>query len=419
MTISLDLLNPKLKRLKKKNELLKIRKKFNDELLWANRDKLEKEIINFKEIIKHLKTNIDRIKKKKNYFDAEILVLNKKIIKKQQNINVLSEKIGELNYKRQELISKIQSWQKSKLVAKQELDNLSKKIVEIEKIINNSQKQKESLESEIKLIKQEDKKEEQHIDKLIKEQDHLAKKIKQNSLLLEEYNKIHSERKKKINTIQVNDNTIKDFNTEINQLFQSFKDIEHKLEKNKWFLENPSRDLLKRLDRELSKASLKIFEINSEIKKLEIEKSKKMQKLKILQASLRERRVILPSNITVLKEEIVRRGLKVKGPIIDFLKYGDNLSYAIESVLGEKLLYSFVANDWDTLNLLKRLKDKYRAYCNIYLPKKIGIIPLVNISANGVIGYLADLIKILNDDIEIKKVIYSKVFGDRIKNWYF
>ncbi|KKN18447.1 hypothetical protein LCGC14_0955560, partial [marine sediment metagenome] len=188
-----------------------------------------------------------------------------------------------------------------------------------------------------------------------------------------------------------------------------FKDIEHKLEKNKWFLENPSKDLLKQLDRDLSKTSLKIFEIDSEVKKLEIEKSKKLRKLKILQASLRERRVILPSNINVLKEEINTRGLKVKGPIIDYLKYADELSYAIESVLGEKLLYSFVAKDWDTLNLLKRLKEKYRAYCNIYLPKNLNIKPMVKISGSGILGYLADLIKIIDDDIDIKKVIYSIV----------
>ncbi|MFX1314763.1 MAG: hypothetical protein ACFE9T_02795, partial [Promethearchaeota archaeon] len=131
---------------------------------------------------------------------------------------------------------------------------------------------------------------------------------------------------------------------------------------------------------------------------------------KILQVSLRERRVILPSNISILKDEIIKRDLKVKGPIIDYLKYKDELSYAIESVLGEKLLYSFIANDWDTLNLLKRLKNKYNAFCNIYVPKEnITIHPLPKIYANGIIGYLAELIEIIDDEIDIKKVIYSKV----------
>ncbi|MFX0105552.1 MAG: hypothetical protein ACFE75_08680, partial [Candidatus Hodarchaeota archaeon] len=256
------------------------------------------------------------------------------------------------------------------------------------------------------------------IDQLITEQDHLIKKINQNKALLDKYNQINLEKKKSLAKIQENENSIKAHNNEINQLFQSFKDIEHKLEKNKWFLENPSKDLLIQLDRELKRISVKIFEINSEIKQLEIFISKKFKKLKVLQASLRERRVVLPSTISILKDEINKRDLKVKGPIIDYLKYEDQLSYAIESVLGEKLLYSFVAKDWDTLNLLKRLKEKYRAYCNIYLPKNVSVKPMMRISASGVLGYLAELIEIINDDIDIKKVIYSKVKNCLVVNDY-
>ena len=409
LNISLELLNPKLERLKQKKKLLDIKKKFTDELLWANRDKLEKDIINIEEIVKNVRSVLEGMKKKKETSDKEIGALFNKISDKQQNINKLSKQLGELSYKKQDLIEKIQNWQKDKIQAKQELDTLSNKINEIQKIINNYENQKVSLENEIKIIKTESKNEGLQIDKLITEQNQLIKKIKQNKVLLDKYDQINSEKKERLTKIQGNEQSIKAYNNEINQLFQSFKDIEHKLEKNKWFLDNPSKDLLIQLDRELKKTSFKVYEIDSELKKLEIEISKKFKKLKVLQASLRERRVVLPSNITILKDEINKRGLKVKGPIIDYLKYEDELSYAIESVLGEKLLYSFVANDWDTLNLLKRLKDKYGAYCNIYLPKNINVKPMIKISANGILGYLAELIEIVNGDIDIKKVIYSKV----------
>ena len=409
LNISLELLNPKLERLKHKNKLLDIKKKFTDELLWANRDKLEKEIINIEEIVKNVRLVLEGMKKKKETSDKEINTLSNKISDKQQNINKLSKQLGELSYKKQDLIEKIQNWQKDKVQTKQELDTLSNKINEIQKIINNYEKQKVSLENEIKIIKTESKNEGLQIDKLITEQNLLTKKIKQNKVLLDKYDQINSEKKGRLEKIQGNEKSIKAYNNEINQLFQSFKDIDHKLEKNKWFLDNPSKDLLIQLDRELKKTSFKVYEIDSELKKLEIEISKKFKKLKVLQASLRERRVVLPSNITILKDEINKRGLKVKGPIIDYLKYEDELSYAIESVLGEKLLYSFVANDWDTLNLLKRLKDKYGAYCNIYLPKNINVKPMIKVSANGILGYLAELIEIVNEDIDIKKVIYSKV----------
>jgi len=45
LNINLDLLTPQLKRLTEKNKLLDIRKKYTDELLWANKGELQKEIV--------------------------------------------------------------------------------------------------------------------------------------------------------------------------------------------------------------------------------------------------------------------------------------------------------------------------------------------------------------------------------------
>jgi len=409
LNFSLELLTPKLERLKQKNRLLEIRQKFNDELLWANRDKLQNEIIVIEDYITNLKSVIDGIKKKREKHDKEINKVVTEILVKEEDQNALSEKYGELKYKKQDLIDKIQNWQKEKINTKKELDELSQEIDGFEKVLNNLEIQKKSLDNELKIVKGELKRRDLKIEKLIKEQNQLIKKVKQNQILIDEYNKISTEKDHRFKEIEKNKNVIKSVNNEINQLFQSYKDIEHKLEKNKWFLENPSKNLLYQLDEKLKNIYEKLFEIDSEIKKQEFEKSKRINKLRVLQTSLRERRVILPSNISILREEINKRELLVKGPIIDFLKYDDELSYAIESVLGEKLLYSFVAKDWDTLNLLNKLKEKYRAYCNIYLSKSLDVTRMSKISADGVIGYLSDLIKIVNNDLDIKKVIYSKV----------
>ncbi|GAG91760.1 unnamed protein product, partial [marine sediment metagenome] len=173
LNISLELLNPKIERLKKKNKLLDIKKKFNDELLWANRDKLEKEIITFEEIVKNVKLVLEGIKKKKESSDKEINALSNKISSKEHNINKLSKQLGELGYKKQDLIAKIQNWQKDKILAKQELDSLSNKIDEIQKLVNNFEQQKSSLENEIKVIKTESRNAGLQIDKLITEQNQL------------------------------------------------------------------------------------------------------------------------------------------------------------------------------------------------------------------------------------------------------
>ena len=124
------------------------------------------------------------------------------------------------------------------------------------------------------------------------------------------------------------------------------KDIDHKLSKNKWFLENPSEDLLKQLDINLKKVTVELLKFEAEIERIEYDKSKKIREFKRTQTALRERKIVLSPNINILKEEISKRELldRVKGPIIEYLKYDDKLSYAIESVFGERLLNIFVTS---------------------------------------------------------------------------
>ena len=409
LNINLELLRPKLERLEQKKQLLKKREKFHDELLWANRKKLQKEIEKLEEEIVKVRVNVDILSHENKKYDKEIEEIQGKISEIELKVNQLSEKLGELNYKKQDLIKRIQNWQKDKIKAKQELDDLAIRIKKEEKDLKNVEGQKKTLKSENTEIKKEKSKFDKKFDDLLKEQEELTKKIDKNEEFLKKYNHLGIEKKEKLKKIQEHEKLIKDYNLEITQLFQSFKDIDHKLETNKWFLENPSKDLLKQLDIDLKKTSDKIYSLEAQVDQAERERAKKLRKIKPLQASLRERKVILPTNITILKDEIQKRDLGVKGPIIEFLKYDDTLSYAIESVLGEKLLYSFVADNWDTLDLLKRLKNKFNAYCNIYVPKKNKVSPLMKITASGVIGYLSELIKVTDDDPDIKKVIYSKV----------
>ncbi len=294
---------------------------------------------------------------------------------------------------------------------KQELETLEVNVAEKQKVVDNYNSQKTTLDKELKLINEERTRIEKIVLALKKEYQQLEQRIKENEKFLNEYNLLDTEKKAKLKEIQENEKYIKVINDEINQLFQSFKDIEHKLDKNKWFLEDPTPNLIKKLDKERMQISSKLSELEEKLKQTESERDKKYRKLKQLQSSLSERRVILPSNITFLKEEIKKiPSLKnVKGPIIDYLKYDDKLSYAIESVLGDYLLYSFLADNWETFNLLKILKKKAHAYCNIYLPKNIKINPYPNIVAKGILGYLVDLIKIIGNDLDIKKVLYSKI----------
>ena len=411
LNFTLDLLTPKLERLDEKNKLLDVRNKYTDELLWANKDLLQKDIENLELTFKESQNKIGSITKEVEKYRSLILEKEQIIIEVDGNLIAFSKKIGELEYKKKELVNEIDAWQKDKIIAKQELDDLSAKVSEIEGLVKRIDTQKRKFEDEIKIVKRNKHSLKTSIDNLIKEQNDLVRTIKENEEFLEKYNILISEKDGYIRNIQENERIIESTNKDINDLFQSLMDIDHKLEKNKWFLENPSNNLLKQLDTELKKFTVNLLNLGAEIERLEYDNSKRLQKFKVLQTALRERKIVLSPNINVLKEEIKKRELddRVIGPIIEYLKYDDELSYAIESVLGERLLNSFIASDWDTLNLLERLKKKYNAYCNFYIPKKVNITPFPKISATGVIGYLAELIKIINDDVNIQKVIYSKV----------
>lgn len=411
LNISLDLLQPKLERLEEKHKLLKIKKNFEDELLWANRKKLSEEIKYLERDFSKLKIDIDEIKSKKDKIDQDVKKFENLLSETDKSINLSQENLGKNKEKRKNLIDKIQKWHAEEIKIKQELDDLTEKNNKEKKKLDNFTNQKKSIDNEIQLIKDKLNTLESNIEILIKEQTKLLKKIKQNKEFIDEYNQIISEKETKQNHLQKNKKDINIISDEINQLFQSFKDIEHKLEKNKWFLENPTISLLKQLDYDLSKINSSQYQFKTKKEQLEREKFKKFNNLKLLQESLRKRKIIYPSrsNIEILKDEIKKRDLKVKGPIIEFLKYEDNLSYAIESVLGERLLYSFVAQNWETMSLLKRLREKFNTFSNIYVPKNVNISKYPNVTAKGVIGYLAELIKIVGNDQDIKKVIYSKI----------
>ncbi len=416
LNTSMDSLKPKLERLEKKKELLKRKSKLEDELLWANRQKLLLEIVDLTEEVKKLDSLIHKNKQNQEINFKEIQKISLTVNNIEDTINDLSKELGENNYKKEDITKKIKKWQNEKIQLKQELDDIFDEIKNLKKQVKNHNKQQEKIQADINYINSEKNKIEEEIENLFKEQKELLEKIEENKVFLDEYNGIISERENLKKRIEDSELLIKDIESQIDQLFQSYKDINHKLEKNRWFLENPTKDILHEFDFKLNKVTAELFTLEEEIKRLEIKRTSGLNQFRHLQNSLNNRRLVLPTEINILKDDIKKRSLDVIGPIINHIKYDDSLSYAIESILGEKLLYSFVAKDWETLDLLKRLKDKYHAYCHIYVPKKENIQPLMDFEADGVLGYLADLIK--TNDINIKKVIYSKVKNCLVVNDY-
>ena len=110
LNFNLDLLTPKLERLEEKNKLLDVRTKYTDELLWANKDILQKDIENLELSFKESQNTIDSIIKDAEKYRNLILEKEKIVIEVDDNLNALSKKIGELEYKKKELVNKINAW---------------------------------------------------------------------------------------------------------------------------------------------------------------------------------------------------------------------------------------------------------------------------------------------------------------------
>jgi len=406
---TLENILPKLKRLDKKQILIKTKKQLQDELLWANRKEILLIISRFENQLGSLKSKIKGFKKK--IIDSENLLhqIQININGLETEINSDSEEIGRLSYFESDLLKKVQTWETEKLSKKQEIETIKKQIKakdnEIVKL-NTEEIESEKILEEFEARQTDIKKQ---INELIQEQNLLSSKIIRNEEKYQNYERLLLQESHYKSKIEEKDGLIKDLTSDANDIFQSLQDIEEKFKKNEWFLKSPSKELLRSFDKQISIISDEIFDKESKMNKLVNRKSKKLESLRKAQQSFDKCKVIIPTNIIILKEEIQKQHLKVKGPIIDYLKYNDELSYAIESIMGEKVLFGFIASDWQTFSQLKVLKDRLNAFCNLYLPKKNLISPLREIDFPGIIGYLSELIEVINNDLDIRKVLYSKV----------
>jgi chromosome segregation ATPase len=385
LNISLDTLIPKLKKLEIKKKLIKSKEELNDELLWANREKLVLVIVNLREELSKLNADINDMKENINQNQSKLKDYQGQVERINSEVNQNSVRIGKLNNTKENLTNNIENWKEEKVKQKIEIEDLKKRISNFQSQNNKMEKKQNQIKKEISKLYKEKSELIANIDQLILEQSNLNKKLKENSQWFNEYENYVSEKVVLENKIKFNETEIEDLNRDMNDVFQSLQDIENSFQENQWFLENPSNEIIQEIEDEIQKLSEDRFNNQSRLKQLELETSKLSRNLSNLKLSNKERRIILPSNVMVLKEEIKKKRLNVKGPIIDYLKYDDNLSYAIESVLGERLLYSFIASDWKTLSIIKNLKNKYNAYCNIYLPKKNTITPLKKIEVPGAI----------------------------------
>ncbi len=406
----LKLLDPKLKRLEDKRILLKDKKSLTDELLWANREKLEKEIYILEENIKKIAIIINDLQKQLEDFTTQINEITEKIGTIEKNSEILSENIGKIRGRISELEKIIQQWKMEQQRIKERLEELEQNKNKLKGKLDNNKAKGNKISEELKLSRKNIKILDSAISNILKEQNELLEKVSIHKDFLERFKKTKAELSKKQDELIQNTQKITEINDEIDIIFAELRDVKHQFEQNKWFLKNKDENLQEKLINQRNNLDNEIHDLKEQLREIRKDYDKRVNAYKRLNYSIREKRVFLPQNVITLKEEIYNRNLNAKGPIIELLQYDDKLGFAIESVLGKKVLFSFIAGDWNTFILLKKLKDSYNVYCNIYIPKEENIRQFSKYEKiDGVLGYLAELIKIKGNDEDVRKLIYSKV----------
>ena len=406
----LKLLGPKLKRLEDKRILLKDKKSLIDELLWANREKIEKEIYILEENIKKIAIIINDLQKQLEDFTTQINEITEKIEKIEKNSEKLYENIGKIKGRISELEKIIQQWKIKQQRIKVRLEELEQNKNKLKGKLDNNKAKGNKISEELKLTRKNIKILDSAISNILKEQNELLEKVSIHKDFLERFKKTKAELSKKQDELIQNTQKITEINDEIDIIFAELRDVKHHFEQNKWFLKNKDENLQEKLINQRNNLDNEIHDLKEQLREIRKEHDKRVNAYKRLNYSIREKRVFLPQNVITLKEEIYNRNLNAKGPIIELLQYNDQLGFAIESVLGKKVLFSFIAGDWNTFILLKKLKDSYNVYCNIYIPKEENIRQFSKYEKiDGVLGYLAELIKIKGNDEHVRKLIYSKV----------
>jgi len=406
----LKLLEPKLKRLEDKRILLKDKKSLIDELLWANREKIEKEIYIIEENIKKIAIIINNLQKQLEDFTTQINEITEKIEKIEKNSEKLSENIGKIKGRISELEKIIQQWKIKQQRIKVRLEELEQNKNKLKGKLDNNKAKGNKISEELKLTRKNIKILDSAISDILKEQHELLEKVSIHKDFLERFKKTKAELSKKQDELIQNTQKITEINDEIDKIFAELRDVKHYFKQNKWFLKNKDENLQEKLINQRNDLDNEIHDLKEQLREIRKDHDKRVNAYKRLNYSIREKRVFLPQNVITLKEEIYNRNLNAKGPIIELLQYNDKLGFAIESVLGKKVLFSFIAGDWNTFILLKKLKDSYNVYCNIYIPKEENIRQFSKYEKiDGVLGYLAELIKIKGNDEHVRKLIYSKV----------
>ncbi len=403
-------LEPKLKRLEKKKSLLSKLERLDNELLWAQKEDIIKQIEVYRDQIQFKEDSIKD-------FDLDINSLQEEEISIEGNlkqnkdeyrdkIDVIAKKEARLEILKEE----INKWTSEKNQIADEIDNLSKHIEKLQLDLNKQGFELKSYQKSMDDLKTFTEEAKLLLKSYEDEERTLNKKFNKYREILIEYNS-------KTQIISNLEDNLKDLEetqnkkeSEINEKAKDIQKIDHELQDFKWFMENPKKDLQIRMKTLVEKYQKSINIFNDNLVQLQGQYKTLTNEIERVKQSVHDKSMPKPKSIMSMMDEIKQRNMQSIGPLIDYITFDPLYQMAVESIFGSRVLYSFIAKNREEFALLNNMAQRYNARCNLYLEKQINITPLPKLqdsSKIGVFGYLAEKIKPTISEPAIQKVIRS------------
>ncbi|MHA1718388.1 MAG: hypothetical protein ACTSXK_02580, partial [Promethearchaeota archaeon] len=403
-------LEPKLKRLEKKHILLKKLEQLNEELSFAQKKELEAQIETLELEKVEIQNQMSEISRILGEIDIELKKLEESIADKKDELRTLESEVDKKKNRKQFLTDLLNKMESEKNDIADKIQELSGKIIKHQTQINNFSieisnivKQQDQITKKIK-----EKTEELSIHQ--KEQQKLNAEVQQHQAILLEYTKNKQEQHFILENISRTKKEHQELEERISQKLQEIQHIKHDLDKYQWFMKDPTQNLQNKLKKDYKSTQNAITVYNQDLGILQDQYNEIYKLITKIKNSNLDKSLPKPREITKLMEEIRNRKIDCIGPLINYISFDDLYREAVTSIFSKRILLSFVAKNDESFSRLKHLAQNLGARCNLYLGRKVNLTPLPSLADatnNGVFGYLADKINLLNEDLDIKKVIYS------------
>ncbi|MHA1520454.1 MAG: AAA family ATPase [Promethearchaeota archaeon] len=403
-------LEPKIQKLKQKRELEVVLEKLNIEMMIAQKNEIIQRIADLEQDIQSMEIDSQSFQNQLKLHENQIN------IKETEKISIetkLQQKIeAKSNFKAQleQIKASIEKWTDEKKKIAEQIQNLESKIKsfsqERKQLVPDlvlSQTKQKKLEEKSKILSQ-------LVQNLVVEERELRTALQTHQKILIQYEAEQQILESLNNQLEEYESSHSNSEKEITQKIKEIKQINIKLQKFQWFLDDPTENLPRLMQQEQQNISAQMEVIKQDLADIQSDYEELIHSMEKIKSSVMDKNVPKPRQIQILMEEIKGRKLNCIGPLIDYITYKDIYRMAVESIFGYRGLFSFIARDSESFLLLTNLVKKHNVNCSIYKERKTPVTPLSpmqNQGKDGIFGYLVNKIKPIIPDTSILKILHS------------